>query len=100
MKQQTKDVIYKKSAFLWLAVTTIMLLLVPFIAMQFTPEVNWSLADFVIMGVLLFSMGSLFILVSRIVPNRYRWLVAMLSLLLLLFLWAELAVGIFTDLGS
>ena len=45
------------------------LLLIPFIAMQFTNEVNWSVFDFLVMGVLLTGVGVLFDVVLRIVTN-------------------------------
>ena len=35
----------------------VILLLIPFIAMQFTNEVDWKILDFTIMGVLLFGTG-------------------------------------------
>ena len=62
---ETVDIIFRKRAFLWVAFITGMILLIPLIAMQFTGEVNWDIMDFIVMGVLLFSMGSLFIVISR-----------------------------------
>lgn len=87
-------------AFLWVALATGLILLIPLTAMQFTAEVNWDGFDFLVMGALLFGMGSLFVLVSRKVPRRVRLLSAGAFLLAFLYLWAELAVGIFTSLGS
>ncbi|RTE87783.1 hypothetical protein EYQ95_04445 [Lysobacter sp. N42] len=86
--------------FVWIAVATCLLLLVPFIAMQLTPEVNWSLSDFIIMGGLLFVSGSSFVLIARKTQAKHRILVGVLVLALTLYIWAELAVGIFTNLGS
>jgi hypothetical protein len=72
------------------------LLLIPLVAMQFTEEVDWSLFDFVVMGVLLLGTGLLgeFVL-RRVKTTGYR--IALLAVLLLAFflIWAELAVGIF-----
>jgi len=45
----------KRLSIILLAVAII--LLVPLIAMQFTTEVNWTLLDFVVAAVLLFSTG-------------------------------------------
>jgi hypothetical protein len=71
-------------------------LLIPFIAMQFTNEVNWSLFDFVIMGVLLLSTGLICELVMRKVKKmEYRILICGAILVVLFIIWAELAVGIF-----
>lgn len=73
-----------------------LLLLIPFVAMQFTDEVNWTLSDFVIMGILLLSTGAVMELVIRKVKkmeHRIAFAVAVLAAFLLI--WAELAVGIF-----
>jgi hypothetical protein len=75
---------------------TAILLLVPLIAMQFTKEVNWTLMDFVVAGVLLFSSGVLCELAIRKTKNiKYRFVICLVILIVLLSLWAELAVGIF-----
>ncbi len=72
------------------------LLLIPFTAMQFTNEMNWTLSDFVIMGVLLLVTGLLCELVLRTVKTARNRILLCLALLAGLFLiWAELAVGIF-----
>lgn len=76
--------------------TAAFLLLLPFIAMQFTNEVNWTLSDFVVAGVLLFGTGFLCELVMRKVKKRdYRIGIVVVILIALFLLWAELAVGIF-----
>lgn len=82
------------------AMATVALLLVPLVAMQFTSEVDWSPGDFLVMGVLLFSVGTVFVLPARKLDRRYRPLVALVCLGALLWVWAELAVGVFTDWGS
>jgi hypothetical protein len=72
------------------------LLLIPLIAMQFTNEVNWSVHDFVIAGILLFGAGLLCELALRkIKPSKYRIVILAGILLVLFIIWAELAVGIF-----
>lgn len=86
--------------FAWLAVATGVLLLIPLIAMQFTAEVNWDATDFIVMGALIFGAGSLFVLIARQVREKHRLLVALLVAAAFLYVWAELAVGIFTDWGS
>ena len=47
------------------ALVTTAVLLVPFVAMQFTAEVNWSLFDFAFAGALLVGTGFLFELAVR-----------------------------------
>ena len=85
----------KRLKFILLFIT--FLLFIPLIAIQFTNEVNWTLFDFVVAGILLFSTGLIFKLVVRKIKNiKYR-IVFGVALLIVLFLliWAELAVGIF-----
>ncbi len=73
-----------------------LLLLIPFIAMQFTNEVNWSWFDFIAAAVLLLGTGLLCELVLRKVKkNAYRIIICVALLFILLLIWAELAVGIF-----
>jgi hypothetical protein len=72
------------------------ILLIPFIAMQFTDEVNWSISDFAIMGVLLYGTGLLCELVLRKVKSvQNRILICAALVVAFLLVWAELAVGIF-----
>lgn len=71
-------------------------MLIPLIAMQFTNEVDWSISDFVIMGILLSGTGFLFELVLRKVnTSRGRVMLCATVLLVFLLIWVELAVGIF-----
>jgi peptidoglycan/LPS O-acetylase OafA/YrhL len=72
------------------------LLLIPLVAMLFTNEVKWGLADFVVAGVLLFGTGFMCELVMRKVKKiEQRIAICAIILALLLLIWAELAVGIF-----
>lgn len=72
------------------------ILFIPFIAMQFTNEVNWNLSDFVIAGLLLFGTGLLVELVLRKAKKlNYRIIAIIVIAIVFLLTWAELAVGIF-----
>ena len=90
----------QRTGFFPIAVIAAVLLLIPFIAMQFTDEVNWSIADFVVMFFLLFSMARLFVLISQKTQRRYRPVIGITLAIAFLYIWAELAVGIFTWFGS
>ncbi len=90
----------RNAIFGWIALATGLLLLVPLVAMQFTTEVNWGLLDFVVMGSVLFGGGSLFVLAARKAPRRYWFAIGVVFAAAFLYGWAELAVGVFTDLGS
>ncbi len=71
-------------------------LLIPLVAMQFTPEVNWTLIDFVVMGFLLTGVAVVIEFVLRYVKKKeYKLGLILIILLLFLLVWAELAVGIF-----
>jgi peptidoglycan/LPS O-acetylase OafA/YrhL len=73
-----------------------MLLLIPFIAMQFTDEVSWTGFDFLVMGILLLGTGLLCEVVLRKVTKTKDRIVLYLAIVgLFLIIWAELAVGIF-----
>lgn len=100
MKLKTDDFLLQNSIFIWIALATTVLLLVPLVAMQLTNEVRWNGADFLVMGSLLFGMASLFVLAARKAPRRRRALIATSFLAVFVYLWAELAVGVFTNLGS
>ncbi|MBT8078768.1 MAG: hypothetical protein KJO31_09315 [Gammaproteobacteria bacterium] len=89
----------RNGVFAWVALGACLVLLVPLIAMQFTDEVRWDTADFLVMGILLLGTGSLFVLVSRKVPRRRRAAVAIAFAAAFLYVWAELAVGLISNLG-
>jgi uncharacterized membrane protein len=100
MEAKSMDIISRNGIFLWIALGTGLLLMIPLVAMQFTSEVNWTLSDFILMGVLIFTVSSLFVLVARKVQKKSRLAVGAVFLLGFLWLWAELAVGVFTTWGS
>lgn len=75
------------------------ILLIPLVAMQFTNEVNWTLSDFVVMGTMLFITGTLLDLAIR-KAGKYKIIAAATIVVLFLWLWVELAVGLFTNWGS
>jgi len=71
------------------------LLLIPYGAMRFTDEVNWTPIDFITAGVLLLGTGLACEFVLRIVKKaRYRIVICAAILFMLFIIWAELAVGI------
>ena len=72
------------------------LLLIPFLAMQFSTQVNWSPIDFLVMGMLLLGAGLGIDLVLRKVKKlEYRIALCLAAIVLVLLIWGELAVGIF-----
>ena len=100
MTAKSTDIIAQNKVFLWIALATVVILSIPLIAMQFSDEWNWSLSDFIIMGVLLFGTGFAFVHVARVTPRKYRTVIGIAFVAALLYVWAELAVGVFTNIGS
>ncbi len=83
------------------ALVTAAILMIPLVAMQFTTEVNWTGVDFIAAGVLLALSGLVLTFALRTVRTVKSRLIAIgLIGLGFLYCWAELAVGIFTNLGS
>lgn len=77
------------------AVVTILLLMIPLVAMQFSTEVDWNPFDFFVAGFLLFGTGFTYILLTRKAINiTYRAGVAVGLFAGLFLIWANLAVGI------
>jgi len=75
--------------------TVAVLLLIPFIAMKFTDEVNWTAIDFITAGILLLGTGLACELVLRKVKKiQYRLALCAVILATLFVVWAELAVGL------
>ncbi|MGK6341958.1 hypothetical protein ACMGDK_06955 [Chryseobacterium sp. DT-3] len=76
--------------------TPAVLLCIPLLGNMFSEEFDWSPVDFVIAAVLLFGTAFIIDLIQRIVKNKtYKILLSGAILILLLLVWAELAVGIF-----
>lgn len=81
--------------FIYVTLGTFILLLVPWVAMQFSQEVAWTPGDFLIAGSLLFVTGSSYVVITR-KTERLAYKIAIgLTLFSMLFLtWSNLAIGI------
>ncbi|MBL0913229.1 MAG: hypothetical protein IBJ09_12745 [Bacteroidia bacterium] len=91
MKKQQK---FSRAAGI-VALVTALMLLVPLVAMQFSTEVNWSPADFLVMGTLIAGTGMAYVWLSRGPVNRVYRLAAALALgAAFLMIWTNLAVGL------
>jgi hypothetical protein len=95
-----KDTMMQNKAFLWIAMATGFILLIPLTSMRFNSEVNWTLFDFILMGTLLFGSSTVFVLTARRISKKYRAAIGIAFAAAILWLWAELAVGVFTNWGS
>jgi hypothetical protein len=86
----------KKSRLLVIFLIIAGLLLIPLIAMQFTDEVNWSVADFLVAAVLLVVTGlAIDLVLNKVTDTKLRVILFGIVLAFLVLVWAELAVGIF-----
>ena len=75
--------------------TAAALLVLPFVAMQFTRDVKWTAADFIVFGVMLLAVGIPLDLAARYSRSRTYLAAAALALLgSFLVTWANLAAGI------
>ena len=72
----------------------VLILLAPFVAMQLTSEVNWDETDFIVMGVMLGSVGlAIEFLVRQSGSLAYRIGAVLAAFTAFLTIWANLAVG-------
>lgn len=87
-------IVHNKTVLL-LILAVALILLVPFLAMQFTDEVAWSPFDFVCAGTLLFGTGIAYVLITRkAVTTTYQVATGIALLAAMLLVWINLAVGI------
>lgn len=74
----------------------LLLLLIPLIGMMLTDEINWTVFDFIIMGVFLLLLGiGIDAIIRKTENKRNRILYIALLIVVFLLIWGELAVGIF-----
>jgi hypothetical protein len=88
--------IMKRKSLIIILATVTALLLVPFVAMQLSAEVSWTVSDFIVMGALLFGTGLLCeVVIRKVAKTSHRIILCAGVLFVFLYVWAELAVGIF-----
>lgn len=92
MKKKT-NVINQKVNIKRVALITAVVLLIPVIG-----RFPWGIFDYVFMGLLIFATGCLLDWVARNVEAKYRVVVAAAILFVFFLVWAELAVGLISQL--
>ena len=86
----------KNKRLIFLVLIVLILLSIPLIAMPFTNEVNWNSFDFIVAAGLLLGAGLVAeIIMRKIVNYKHKVILLGITLILLVLIWAELAVGIF-----
>ena len=77
----------------WATATAFLLL--PWVAMKFTDEVNWDVFDFAVFGTMLLGVGIAYELAVRMTGSiAYRAAVGVAAAAAFLLIWVNLAVGI------
>ena len=84
----------KKGTLISISIVVVMLLLVPFIGMQFNPNINWNVSDFLLAGVILFTAGlAVHFVIRKLRNSKYKFLVLLAIVIGVILIWAEIAVG-------
>lgn len=85
----------KTKALLIITSITLLILLFVFVAMRYTDEVNWTIGEFLIAGILIFEVGLMINYTNRRAKkSRMRLLFYIILAIVLILIWAELGVGI------
>jgi len=94
-RQRARNLMQRHGSLLRIAVATLLLLLVPAVAMQVTAEVDWTLFDFGLAGAAIFGLGATY---DRVTRHRggaiYRAAILLALLSGLLLFWINGAVGL------
>ena len=92
----TMELTHQNKRLITILAVALSILSIPLIAMGFTNEVNWSTFDFLVVGILLIGTGLVLEFILRKIKTlRYRIILGIVLFVVLLMVWAELAVGIF-----
>ena len=78
------------------ALSPLLLLFIPLFGNLFSNQVNWSLFDFIVMGLLLVLTGlSIHFILEKVRNKTLRIVLIIFVLIIILLVWAELAIGVF-----
>lgn len=95
MRTKKSNILIELKSFLLIGLIVACVLMLPFLAMQFTNSVEWSFADFVFAGIVLFGTGVAYELISKKANSlEYRAAIGLALFTALFLLWSNLAVGI------
>lgn len=98
MRENIGYFIKQKKSIIGILVVPMLILLIPFVAMQFTGEVNWDRADFVIAWVIMASVGFAYRFAVGGVRKKgnsvFRAAVGVALAAAFILVWVNLAVGI------
>jgi hypothetical protein len=95
LRENRAVIIMQNKNIIRIALATVVILLVPLLAMQITGEVVWDLADFAFAGALLFGAGLTYELIARKSgAMAYRAAVGLALAAAFILIWINLAVGV------
>ena len=78
------------------ALSPLLLLFIPLIGNLFSNQVNWSLFDFIVIGILLVLTGlSIHFILEKVRNKTLRIVPIIFVIIIFLMIWAELAIGVF-----
>jgi len=98
IRERITIIMMKNKNIIGIALATAFILLLLLLAMQFTDEVVWDLADFAFAGALLFGAGLTYELAARKTGNfAYRAAVVVALAAAFILVWVNAAVGIIGD---
>ena len=80
-----------------ISAVTLLILMIPLVAMWPLDKWDWGLSDFESAGAIIFGTGLALDWVVRQVDKKYRLLAVIGIILAFFLLWAEMAVGIFNS---
>ncbi len=85
----------QKKNIIKIAIITVLILLVPLVAMQFSDQVQWGAWDFIFMGALLFLTGLAYVhFVQKGSTKAHRFSIGILVLSAFIFIWVNLSVNV------
>ncbi len=94
MMNLNRVLISKKAAYR-LAIITLVVLLIPLVAMQLTNEVSWQVGDFVVAAILLIGFGYMYEVISKNLNSGLKKaIVGLVVLAMFVFVWVVLAVDL------
>jgi len=92
----TMEIINQNKRLVTILAIAIAILFIPLIAMNLSKDVNWTLFDFIVVGILLVGTGlTLEFILRKIKTLKHRIIFGIILFVVLFLIWAELSVGIF-----
>lgn len=98
LMNKQNDFLMNNKIFLWGALATVLLLMIPFVGSMVSDGWQWTLLDYIVMGILIFGTGATFVFIARQMNNLfYRLAAGIAGVAAFLLVWVNLAVEIIGD---